>query len=313
MATSYKYTCTSKRPTYGAELELVDWPRREPLLKGMAIDEKERAGVNSNGVAVDGTGKLYHLGGEILTVPSADLSGPADQMDWIKNKWPEATCNFRTGLNIHVRLPGLRENLPRLKRLQKFIHCVMPKLLPVIDPLPIPTAVQFPRLSELNGARRDYERCKRNHHFLLPEWRVELQMKTHTPKEFFEAEAIHIGTGKVHWALAIRACVNLRQLLQTDTVEFRHFPGSASPEEILNATVWCKTFLDVAFDGGDTKELLRSVGPYDGRAWPKFSPYVPWLDEGYYFTSKEYHPANQVVINIKEWLARNNNHRSNLI
>src|ERR1700692_2559780 len=70
MATSHKYVNTeTKRWSYGAELELVNWPNREPLAPGMAIDEAELHNVNSNGVAVDGRGKLYHLGGEILTAP----------------------------------------------------------------------------------------------------------------------------------------------------------------------------------------------------------------------------------------------------
>jgi hypothetical protein len=309
MATSYKYApLKTLKWSYGAELELADWPIREPLADGMAIDEGEKHGVNSNGVAVDGTGELYHLGGEILTAPSTEPSGPADQMAWIKNRWPQATVNFRTGLNIHVRVPGLRDDLKRLKRLQAYIHKVMPVVLPIIDALPIPTAQKFPDPVALAGAKRDYLRCKKNHHSLLPEWRHTLQRKARTPKEFFEAEAIHAETGKVHWAIVLRACVNLRQLLQTDTVEFRHFPGSASPEEIFNATLWCKTFIEAAFEGEtnsvSAKDLLSCAGPGAGRAWPKFSPYVRWLDEGYFYTSRYHNTPDQVRAHIADWLAR---------
>lgn len=306
MATTHKYHCTeTKKFTYGAEIEVVDWDRRRArLLPGMAIDEGERANVNSNGVAVDGTGKFYHLGGEILTAPSTDPTGPAEQLAWVKHKWPEATVNFRTGVNIHIRVPGLRDDLKKLKQLQAFIHRVMPELLPVIDPLPVPTIEEFPDKVVLAGAKRDYLRCRRNHHALLPDWRLQLQMAARTPKQFFEAEAIHEATGKVHWAIVLRACVNLRQLLQTDTVEFRHFPGSASPEEVLNATAWCKTFLEAAFGGGSAEELLASVGPGNGRHWPKPSPYNHWLDVGYFYTSRFYNPTEVVPAHIKEWLSR---------
>ncbi len=307
MATSHKYVPTEKkRWTYGAELELVDWPQREQLASGMMIDEAERANVNSNGIAVDGTGKLYHLGGEILTVPSVEPSGPADQLLWVKTKFAEATVNFRTGLNIHVRVPGLRNNLKKLKQLQAFVHKMMPALIPIIDNIPMPTVRDFPDSRVLTGAKRDYNRCKKNHHALLPKWRLELQLKARTPQEFFEAEAVHLATGKVHWALALRNCVNLRQLMQTDTVEFRHFPGSASPAEVLNATLWCQSFLEAAFNGGLTtvEDLLRRFGPGEGRAWPKFSQYDPWLDAGYFFTSKHYNSVEIVPEHIKLWLAK---------
>jgi hypothetical protein len=306
MATSYRYVPTeTRRWTYGAELELVDWPCREPLLPGMAIDENERANVNSNGVAVDGRGKLYHLGGEILTAPSIESSGPAEQLSWVKSRWPEATCNFRTGVNIHIRVPRLRDDLKKLKRLQTFIHCIMPDVLPVIDAIPKPSIRTYPKEQEYVGAKRDYLRCRRNHHTLMSGKRIELQMRARTPKEFFEAEAIHIATGRIYWATVARACVNLRQLLQTDTVEFRHFPGSDSPAEVLNVTQWCKMFLEAAFDGSNisAQELLSSFD-LNSRSWPKHSPYVYWLDEGYFYTSRFYNPPATVPARIEAWLAK---------
>lgn len=315
LATKYTYPlCTFKVMSFGAELELADWPNREPLPSGMKIDENERAGVNSNGVAVDGSGKLYHLGGEILTAPSTSVEGPADQMAWIKNRWPEAVDNFRTGLNVHVRVPGLRDDLKKLKRLQTFIHKVMPELLPVLCPLPKPRASHglceidydpvFADPDELKGAVRDWKRWCRNLTSFLPQMRFDLQMAARTPKEFFEAEAIDLKTGKVHWALATRACVNLRQLLQTDTVEFRHFTGTSSPDELLNATLWCKAFLEAALDGENVSayDLLKAVGPGDGRAWPKLASYDPWLDRGYHYTSWYINPLGEVPARIKEWL-----------
>ena len=305
MATSHKYTQTSKVWTYGSELELVDWPRNEPLPKGMAVDDGNYTSVNSNGVAVDGKGKLYHLGGEILTAPSEDIIGPAEQLTWIHNRWPETTFNYRTGLNVHVRVPGLRDDLKKLKQLQAFVHRVMPGLLPVIDPIITPTQQSYPSKEAFAGAKRNHSTRKKDHYSLLPPWRLELQMKARTPKEFFEAEALHLATGKVHWAIVARACVNLRQMLQTDTIEFRHFFMPDTAEELLNTTFWCKTFLEAAFDGGaiSAKELLTDFG-FECRAWPKCLPYDPWLDEGFYYTSRHYHPPVTVLSHIDEWLAK---------
>jgi len=268
----------------------------------MAIDEAELHNVNSNGVAVDGSGRFYHLGGEILTAPSLEPDGPATQMHEIKSRWPETTVTFRTGLNIHVRVPGLRDDLKKLKTLQKFIHSTMPTLLPVIDPVFVPTQSALPHPDHFAGAKRDHLRQRKNHHSFLPAWRLALQMRATTPQEFFEAEAIHPATGKVHWAIVLRACVNLRQLLQTDTVEFRHFAGSADPIEIHNATLWCKMFLEAAFGGGSTNALLAYGRTAYVKAWPRCLPYDPWLDEGYFFTSRANNPADQISANIESWL-----------
>jgi len=305
MATKHKYACSAKHWTYGAELEYVDWPRREPLPRGMAIDEGNYTSVNSNGVAVDGTGKLYHLGGEILTAPSEDPNGPAEQSVCIIKRWPETTFNYRTGLNVHVRIPGLRDDLKKLKQLQTFIHSVMPELLPIIDPIPVPKKHTYLNKVASAGAKRNYKIRLRDHHTLLPGWRLVLQMKARTPQEFFEAEAVHVETGKVHWAIVARTCVNLRQMMQTDTVEFRHFFMPDSAEELLNSTLWCKMFLEAAFDGGSVsaQELLREF-KFDRRAWPTFLPYDPWLDEGFYYTSPHFNSADTVLKHIPEWLTR---------
>lgn len=305
MATSHKYEQKEKkRWTYGAELEIIDWPRNEKLpFKGMAIDEGAYTNVNSNGVAADGPGKLYHLGGEILTEPSVAVSGPADQLECILACWPEARFNYRMGLNVHVRVPGLQEDVKRLKKLQLFAHEVMPDLLHVIDPIPVPTVYQFPHHKALDGAKKNYATRLMDHHTLLKPWRLDWVEKARTPQEVFEAEAVDPKTGKVHWALHARTCVNLRQLLQTDTVEFRHFPMPINGEELLSATEWCKWFLEAAFDGGkvSAKILLSGFG-FGKKPWPKFLTYDPWLDEGYHYTTRRYHPASEVPQRIKNWL-----------
>lgn len=305
MATRHKYKHKEKkRWTYGAELELADWPRQEKLpVKGMAIDEGAYTNVNSDGVAVDGPGKLYHLGGEILTAPSVNPSGSAEQQELIKERWPEASLNYRLGLNVHVRVPGLRESLKRLKRVQRFIHRVMPDLLPVIDPIPKPTEEEYGK--SLLGAKRCYRTRLRDHYTLMPSNRLKLQAGAKTPKEFFEAEAIHLPTGKVHWAITPRVCVSLRQMLQTDTIEFRHFPEPVSAEELLNTTLWCKMFTEASLDGsGVSAEDLLEEFEFESRSWPKFMPYDPWLDKGWYYTTRHRHAAETVLCHIKEWLEK---------
>lgn len=301
MATSHKYVHTeAKIWTYGAELEFIDWPRHDALpVRGMAIDDGNYTSVNTNGVAVDGKGKTCKFGGEILTVPSENVNSPAEQMDAITKKWPEATHNYRTGLNVHVRVPGLRENLKKLKQLQSFAHRIMPELLPIIDPLPALSSFAS------KGERLCARVRKKDHHTLLSDWRLARQMAARTPKEFFEAEVVSKQTGALLWAISPRTCVNLRQMLQTDTIEFRHFFMPSSAKELLNSTLWCKLFLEAAFDGGSVsaKEFLEDVG-FKKRVWPRPLTYDSWLDEGFFYTSPHHVPRDQVPANIENWLTK---------
>lgn len=310
MATSHKYRSTSTKITFGAELELVDWPRNDPLPKGMAIDDGNYTSVNNDGVAADGKGKSYHLGGEILTAPSEDPEDQAVQYLTLKKIWPQITHNYRTGLNVHVRVPGLQEDLKKLKQLQMFVHTVMPALLPIIDPIPL-------QKSALTGEHRMYKTRLKDHHTLLTPERLELQMKARTPKEFFEAEAVHLATGKVHWALHPRTCVNLRQMLQTDTIEFRHFFMPYKAKGLLNTVLWCKLFLEAAFDGEGMvtwEKLLRSFGGgctedsgvfVHEDVWPLALPYDPWLDDGWHFTSPHEWDREELPARISRWLLDN--------
>jgi hypothetical protein len=218
----------------------------------------------------------------------------------IKQRWPEATHNYRTGLNVHVRVPGLSSDLKKLKQLQAFVHRVMPELLPIIDPIPEPA--RFPT----SGEKKCHKTRLKDHHMLLNPERLELQLAARTITEFFEAEAVHLETGRIHWALHARTCVNLRQMLQTDTIEFRHFFMPNNAVELLNATLWCRMFLEAAFDGSSVpaKNLLDNFGFNDGEIlWPRPLPYDPWLDEGWHFTSPHEIDREEVPARIERWLA----------
>jgi hypothetical protein len=301
MATSHKYKQSFTKWSWGAELEFVDWPRNDPLPHGMAIDEGNYTSVNSNGVAVDGKGKTYPLGGEILTAPSEDINEPSEQMLTLQRHWPQMTHNYRTGLNTHVRVPGLRDDLKKLKQLQSFAHRVLPEILPLIDPILVPEYKSFERAYK--GALKNYNTRKRDHHTLLSPERLALQMKARTPKEFFEAEVIDEKTGKLHWAIRPRTAVNLRQMLQTDSIEFRHWFMPYTPEQLLDTVRWSKYFLEAAFDGSDISGMDLLAGFKLKSSWPICLPYDPWLDRGFYFTSPHTNPPGDVPTRIIKWLS----------
>lgn len=291
--------------TYGAEFELSDWPRGEPVPAGMGLDLRDVTMVNSSGVAVDPRGELHDRGGEILAQPSETPNGVADQLAEIMTCWPETSVNYRSNLHVHVRVPGLRDDLGNLKLLQRRIHEWMPVLLPLVEPIPVPWREDYPDPDTFKGARARVARRRVSHQKLLNLDQLARQAAARTPEEFFTAEALHVPTGRVHWATHPRACVNIRQLLQTDTVEFRHFPGTVHPEEVHSAAEWCSAFMEASLSGDDVDplRLAREFGPA-ARPWPAFEPYVHWLEEGYVFTSRKFHTPDAVRKNIAEWLSR---------
>lgn len=296
--------------TYGAELELSDWPRREPLpVAGMGIDVRDVTMVNSDGVAVDPRGEIYHLGGEIQTAPTETPDGQAAQLADIMHRWPETKANYRSNLHVHVRVPGLREDLAMLKRVQLYIHEQMPRILPIIEPIPEPLLCDVPGEESYQdeaaykGARRRMHRRRVSHHKLLTPNRLKLQMLARTSEEFHEYEVKNERTGSLDWAINPRLCVNLRQLWETDTVEFRHFPGTVHPKGLRNAVGWCRAFMSRAL-GFEEADIMVQAHNYGANGWlPRFQPYDHWLESGYERTSVKYYPRRVLPQAINDWIA----------
>ena len=125
--------------SWGCEHELADIPRDRPLPKGYGWDVKDITIVNSNGIANDPKGELYKFGGEINTPPTDTVGGQVECLSTIKELFPEAKVNYRSNLHVHIRVPGLKGDLEALKQVHRYVHEHMPKLLPIIEPLPKPT------------------------------------------------------------------------------------------------------------------------------------------------------------------------------
>jgi hypothetical protein len=172
----------------------------------------------------------------------------------------DAAINHRSNLHIHVGIPKLKSSLNALKRIQEYIHSQLPIVLPMIEPIPIGVTP---------GEKKREKRRKVSHQTLLTPHRLIRQLKSNSPKEFFELEVPHSRTGVVMWHAQPRLSVNLRQLLQTSSIEFRHFPGTLCLEELRTALLWCKEFLLATFENIPALEMYKSK--FVDKAFPKFS------------------------------------------
>jgi hypothetical protein len=265
------------RWTYGVEHEFGDWDRRLPMPKGAIENRKDHTVMNSNGVAADPKAELYCYGGEINTLPSADIGYQVRLLSRLKAYY-HLDVNHRNNLHVHVRVPGLRDDLSALKKVATFNYQNLPRILEVIEPIPMPALLAF-QGEALEGALRRRKRQLRSHHY-LPSWeRIgKRQLAARSVLELLDAECPVNAAGNPLRHLAIRSCVNLRQLLETDTVEFRHFPATLGEEELLTAIEWCRDYLSFILndDGSDIRVLYDKK--YSKRRFPKFPEYVHWKD-----------------------------------
>lgn len=258
--------------SFGAEHELADWDNLIPLPKGFGRS-KDHTIVNSNGVAAQPTPKDYRWGGELNTPPTGYLDEQSELLYIIKETYPNATINHRSNLHIHVRVPGLRDSLADLKHLQEYVHEELPKVIDLVEPIP----------EGVTPPERKRERRRRvSHHTFLTGKRVKQQLNARSLSEFFEREVPRSKAGKPMWHAQPRCCVNLRQLLQTDTVEFRHFPGTLDPKELRVCLEWCYTFLRYALKNQSIETLWDH---FSVRKFPTFPEYNLDHEIGYQATA----------------------------
>lgn len=285
--------------SYGAEHEWADWPVDAKLPRGCAHNRRDHTVMNSNGIANDPAGKTYRFGGEINTRPTPTIGGQVGVLRDLLRALPMASVNFRSNLHVHVRVPGLRDDLDMLRQVQFCVHEWMPRLFDLIAPLPKPSAFQYRDRAALAGAIARWGRCQVSHRTLLSAGRLAKQLAAATPKEFFEAEVPRKGE-RVLWHLQPRVCVNLRQMMDTDTIEFRHFPGTCDEREFRACLEFCQRFLRAALGGAPLVHLMSWTR---AQAFPQFPPYDYALDCRFLATKRDGSvPAAVVAANIKKIL-----------
>ena len=263
--------------TYGAELEWADVDRRKPLPPGTWGWQIDHTVANSNGVTLV---QYYPFGGEIQTKPTQSIGAQLQHFQELLDLFPEAKLNHSCALHVHIRAPGLKDNLKLLKQVQELVVRWSPKFLPLIDPTSKPTAKDYPNLDVLKGALKHHRWRCRSRWTTLSAKRIEVQLAAKTCREFFEREApISSKNGRPYWFFQPRSAVNLRQLLATDTVEFRHFSGTTDVGEFKTALLWCRAFLDLAINKQGESPVDLFHKEFSEQQFPKFVPYNHVLEQ----------------------------------
>lgn len=272
--------------TYGAEHELSDWDSLKELPRGFTR-APDYTIVNSNGIAAHPNNRIYRYGGEFNTPPTKTPEVQVDCLNVLLDRFPECTVNHRSNLHIHIRIPGLKHDLASLKKLQLYIHRELQSIINILEPIPKGTTA-----AEVEREKRRYV----SHHNFLTEDRLQYQLRMTTPETFFNAE-VPATKKRILWHLQSRLCVNLRQMLETDTIEFRHFPGTIDPNEFLTCIEWCRDFL---LAGLREEPLLPILNRYKStRSFPTFPEFDHEREIGYRATCAhgQFTPA-EIIQNI---------------
>jgi hypothetical protein len=268
--------------TYGAEYEFGDIQRKE-LPDGLTWNTKDYSIVSSSGIANDPKGKAYTRGGEINSRPTATINEQLDMFNQLVYLRPEAKLNHRTNLHLHIRVPNLKEDLKALKTLLTYVDTYQEETYTLIEPIPAPVFGTSATLAEQRGAKTRYKRRKVSHQYKVSKERVKRALQANSVEEFFAAHAPVQADGKPAWGLTTRAGINLLQLKETDTIEFRHFTNTLDVHELECCFIWVHNFMNAALTGSHTPaELFKEVIDWH---FPPFQPYNHAMEVGYQWTN----------------------------
>lgn len=284
--------------TYGVELEFADVDRTAFISPALGVwNTKDYSIVSSNGLANDPEGKLIKQGGEINVQWSSDLYEVLNHcMTLYRDLKP--TINYRCNLHVHVGVPGLIDDLEALKQLHRYVQQWQSYSFNFIEPIPMPTHAQYPRNDEYEGAIWRFHRRFRSHQWRLPKNICAQLENARTPKEFLDGHAPLDRNRKPAWQFFRRAGINICQLVQTNTVEFRHFPGAHNELELRSALEWCKEFMDAALNTG--KSPMEFIECHKDWVFPKFELYQHKLELGWKATNFEHHSRSEVEAYLRE-------------
>ena len=268
--------------TYGVELEYGNCNRKQKLVDGASWNDKDNTCVSSTGIANDPTGKLYQYGGEINTRPTETIEEQIEHIQKVNACLsPVPIVNYRSNLHIHVRVPGLKDDLNGCKKLLQYIEKHQDEAFKIVEQIPGVNPDQHPEVVKWEKKRE--KRRYKSHQYKVPQARVEAMMAANTTQEFFEEHAVLTEKGRM-WYFAPRAGINLRQMWEeTETIEFRHFPGTLNMKEMHSCILWCQQFLHYALN--DPKVSPQDFFKLHEYTFPSFEPYEFKTEQIYQWTN----------------------------
>jgi hypothetical protein len=274
--------------TYGVELEWSDVDRRTELPEDCGTwDPKEMTILNSNGQAVDPTMKTTFYGGEINTVPTYTIREQGEITKRLKELLNPVSL-YRANLHVHVGVEGLAESIDDLRNLFQYTLDNQDFVYHEMLPYARPTQEEWPDPVDFDLAKKFFRQQNYWAKQKVPPTRVPNVLAATTPKEFYDAH--------FHWneeqqrrqySIAIvRAGINIRSLFKHNSVEFRLFPGTTDPKQVVD----CLEFADAYMRAGLWDHSITARDIYESKEWnfPEWQPFLPELEKVFLSTKQSH-------------------------
>lgn len=259
-----------EKMTFGAELEVGDVWRGEvipPELGEWALTETDVVNIHGElrGVACDPLGDEPAFGGEVNMRPATSAAAAGDRMAeilrWLKeHPFNKPSYTSLNASHVHVRVPGLRDDLDALKRLQQY---VIDSQGPFLEQTYMKDYVPPKWTKESRKAHTVPLDGKR---VMQPWMNNNIQRLATTPAEFFKLQMK--GKDGVTNYRIFRYAVNTYNLCLIDTVEFRWFRATLDPELWRDMFLFCERFMREAL--GDQTPITEWLEEY---RYPLFIPH----------------------------------------
>ena len=259
-----KHFCPSTF-SWGYELEVGDVSRSAKIPNSLGAWEYAETDVINlkppyQYVACDPLGKSPPVGGEINTIPTATWKAQCKAITKILSlpTFRNATVCSTSHNHIHVRVPGLRDNIAALKRLHRYIVANQEAALAACYPFH-----NCSEMSQIKGIRSylKYDGGRR-----LPEYIANNVCKY--AKCFEDVIRLHCcGKDGVSRGRPFRFAVNVYCMKHLDTIEFRWYRSSLNPREISSYFKFAELFLVAALNTG---EPISQLLDQHNLQFPKF-------------------------------------------
>lgn len=268
--------------TYGYEIEWGDIDRRLAIPSHLGTWEFAETDIlNLHGDyayrAVDPLGLEPPVGGEVNTKPTATWQEQVDRIMEIHQLFvdngdrPSSSC-VNHG-HLHVRVPGLVDDIDGLKRLIRYIK---ENQLTTID-----RCYGFYKHQEMTSFAGATNYLKFDGGRPMPDYMCDNIERLATDfQSFIKLHAA--GKDGVSMGRPFRYAINTYCMKHTGTIEFRCFRSSTKREEIESQFKFAEKFVDAALnDGPSVDEILSS----DRYTFPRFvwdaREYQAWVATKY--------------------------------
>jgi hypothetical protein len=252
--------------TYGHELETGDTPRYlHPPVEWGAWEYSETCSINRNPPyelqPSDPQGISPPMGGEINTVPTLGWESQVDRVMNIIEFFREAgfppTISCVNDTHVHVRVPGLRNDIEGLKNLTRYIKENQAEVISRVH--------QFEHDPTMKGCSSAISYLKYGGGTPMPEWMCDNILQKATCFEDFIGLQCRGKAGdlSVRPNMPLRYAINTYCLKHIDTVEFRIFRATLDRKQLESCYRFVELFMDAALNGGPPVKEILDAGDWD--------------------------------------------------